>query len=183
MLYFQIFLAFFVPGIVGYGGGPATIPLIEHEVVNRFGWISVDRFAEILALGNTLPGPIATKMAGYIGYEVGGIFGAFIALFASVFPSLLAMIILMKLLFKYKDSPKVKRMTNLVRPTIGILLAVMAFGFISRAWVTAGITQTIILVVISVLLLEKWKLNPVYVILGFILYGAFSDLIFKYFHF
>ena len=63
MIYVEIFLAFFIPGIVGYGGGPASIPLIEYEVVERYGWLTVDEFAEVLALGNALPGPIATKMA------------------------------------------------------------------------------------------------------------------------
>ena len=64
MIYWQIFLAFFIPGIVGYGGGPASIPLIEHEVVDRYGWLTVQEFSEVLALGNSLPGPIATKLAG-----------------------------------------------------------------------------------------------------------------------
>ncbi|RKJ34138.1 chromate transporter, partial [Butyricicoccus sp. 1XD8-22] len=75
MIYIQIFLAFFYPGILGYGGGPATIPLIEHEVVENYGWMTTSEFSEVLALGNSLPGPIATKMAGFIGYEVGGVLG------------------------------------------------------------------------------------------------------------
>ncbi|MEI8598274.1 chromate transporter [Vibrio sp. M60_M31a] len=83
-LYIDIFLAFFIPNIVGYGGGPAIIPLIEAQVVGQYGWMNASQFAEVLALGNALPSPIATKMAGYIGYEVGGTLGAFIAVFATV---------------------------------------------------------------------------------------------------
>lgn len=60
MIYWEIFLAFFIPGILGYGGGPASIPLVENEVVHRYGWLSVSEFSEVLALGNALPGPIAT---------------------------------------------------------------------------------------------------------------------------
>ena len=84
MTYVQLFLAFFFPNIIGYGGGPATIPLIEHEVVEKYGWMTKSEFSEVLALGNALPGPIATKMAAYIGYDVAGVFGAAIALFATV---------------------------------------------------------------------------------------------------
>jgi chromate transporter len=84
MIYLHIFLAFFIPGIVGYGGGPASIPLIEHEGVSRYGWMTTSEFSEVLALGNALPGPIATKMAGYIGFEVGGVLGAFTGVFATV---------------------------------------------------------------------------------------------------
>ena len=118
MIYWQIFLAFFIPGMLGYGGGPASIPLIEEEVVGRYEWLTTKEFGEVLAIGNALPGPIATKMAGYIGYEVAGIPGAIVALFATVAPSLILMIVLLGILYKFKDSPKVQRMTNYVRPVI-----------------------------------------------------------------
>jgi chromate transporter len=173
LMYWEIFLAFFIPGIVGYGGGPAFIPLIQYEVVNRYGWMTVEEFGELLALGNTLPGPIATKMAGYVGYEVGGPLGAFVALFATIAPSLIAMVFLLGLLYKFKDSPRVKRMTSLIRPTIAILLAALAYQFFSTSWVSAGMLQTIFLVVVSFLLLEKWKVHPAYVIVGSLAYGAF----------
>ena len=45
MIYIDIFVAFFIPGILGYGGGPASIPLIENEVVLRYGWMSVQVFS------------------------------------------------------------------------------------------------------------------------------------------
>ena len=118
MIYLQIFLAFFIPGIVGYGGGPASIPLIEYEVVNRYGWMTTSQFSEVLALGNSLPGPIATKMSGYIGYEVGGVLGSFIALFATVAPSLILMVFLLSLIYRYKDSPRVKRLSKVVLPAV-----------------------------------------------------------------
>lgn len=71
MIYWHIFWAFFLPGILGYGGGPASIPLVEKEVVDRYGWVTENEFSEMLAMGNALPGPIATKMAGYIGFQEG----------------------------------------------------------------------------------------------------------------
>ncbi len=114
MIYWQIFLAFFIPGIIAYGGGPAAIPLIEYEVVHRYGWLTRVEFGEALAFGNVLPGPIATKMAAYIGYEVGGITGGIVALLATVVPSLLLMIALLSILYRYRDSVRVKRLTVFV---------------------------------------------------------------------
>ncbi|MFD2679345.1 chromate transporter [Bacillus seohaeanensis] len=172
MIYWEIFLAFFIPGILGYGGGPASIPLVENEVVDRYGWLTVNEFSEVLALGNGLPGPIATKMAGYIGYEQGGILGAAVGVFATVAPSLILMIALLGLLMKFKNSPKVKKMTNLVRPTIAVLLGVMTWGFISNSYEGVGLLQTIIIGGLSYLLLQKLKVHPVYVIGGALVYGA-----------
>ncbi|WP_332691633.1 chromate transporter [Halalkalibacter lacteus] len=172
MIYWELFLAFFIPGIVGYGGGPASIPLVEYEVVTRYQWMTVSEFSEVLALGNALPGPIATKMAGYIGYEVGGVLGAVVGVFATVAPSLILMITLLGILYKFKESPKVKRMTALVRPTIAILLAVLTFRFLESSYEGAGVWHTLLLLVLGFLLLEKWKVHPAFVILGGLGYGA-----------
>lgn len=172
MIYWQLFLAFFIPGILGYGGGPASIPLIENEVVDRYDWLTVNEFSEVLALGNALPGPIATKMAGYIGYEVGGIFGAVVAVFATVAPSLILMVTLLGLLMKYKESPKVKRLTVLVRPVIAVLLGVMTYDFFFSSYEGVGIWQTIAIGVIAFVLMERLKVHPAYVIAGSLIYGG-----------
>ena len=173
IIYWQIFLAFFIPAIVGYCGGPAFIPLIRNEVVNTYGWITLEKFAELLAIANSLPGPIATKIGGYIGYQMGGVMGVVVALFALIAPSLLAMLFLLGLLNKFKDSPRVKVMTGLIRPTIAILLGVLAYEFFFRSWVSIGSFHTALLILLSFLLLERWKIHPVYVIVGSLFYGAF----------
>ncbi|OCA88245.1 transporter [Bacillus sp. FJAT-27225] len=172
MIYLKIFWAFFLPGILGYGGGPSSIPLIEAEVVDRYEWMSTSEFSEVLAMGNALPGPIATKMAGYIGFEVGGVFGAVVAVFASVAPSLVLMIGLLSLLLRHKESPKVKRMTMIVRPVIAALLGVMAWDFFVESYQGPGLLHTIVLAGASLLLMEKLNVHPAYVIVGSLVYGA-----------
>ncbi|RDW15586.1 chromate transporter [Oceanobacillus chungangensis] len=173
MIYWQLFLAFFIPGILGYGGGPASIPLVENEVVKRYEWMTVQEFGEVLAIGNSLPGPIATKLAGYIGYEIGGVFGSVVSVFASVAPSLILMLFLGSILYKYKNSAKVKRLTLFVQPVIAILLGVMAWKFFLESYVGIGFWQTILIAGISYLLIEKWKVHPAFVIFAAIVYGGF----------
>lgn len=173
MIYWHIFLAFFIPGILGYGGGPASIPLVENEVVTRYGWMNVQEFSEVLALANSLPGPISTKMAGYIGYDEGGILGAFIGVFATVAPSLIIMIMLLGVLYKYKDSMKVKRLTLYVRPVIAILLGLMAWRFFQESYEGIGFWQTALITISSYLLIERIKIHPAFVIAGALVYGGF----------
>lgn len=172
MIYLQIFIAFLIPGIVGYGGGPASIPLVEHEVVNRYGWMTKSEFSEVLALGNALPGPIATKMAGYIGYEVGGIAGGIIAVIATVGPSLFLMIVLLKIIFTYKDSQRVKRLSKIVLPAVAVLMGALAFDFFHTSYSLNGLWKTLLIAVISLVLLEKFKLHPAFVIAGGLACGA-----------
>lgn len=172
MIYWQVFLAFFLPGIIGYGGGPSSIPLVEYEVVYRYGWLTLEEFGEVLALGNALPGPIATKMAAYIGYLQAGVLGATIGVFATVAPSMILMISLLSILYKFKDSPRVKKMTMLIRPSIAILLGVLAYRFFSTANTNIGFLQTSFLVAVSYFLLEKKKVHPAIVIAGALVYGG-----------
>ncbi|AND42204.1 MULTISPECIES: chromate transporter [Cytobacillus] len=172
MIYVQIFLAFFIPGILGYGGGPSSIPLIEHEVVDNYEWMTTNEFSEMLAMGNALPGPIATKMAGYIGYEQGGVLGSIIGVFATVAPSMILMLALLGLLMRYKESPRVKRMTNYIRPIIAVLLGVMTYDFLFSSYDGIGIWQTLFIGLLSFFLLEKLKVHPAFVIAGALVYGG-----------
>ncbi|MCC4723102.1 chromate transporter [Salinicoccus sp. RF5] len=172
MIYLQIFLAFFIPGILGYGGGPASIPLVEQEVVQNYEWMDSQEFAEVLALGNALPGPIATKMAGFIGFEVGGVLGSVVAVTATVMPSLMLMVFLAGLLYRLKGTKKFETLTTLIRPVIAILLGIIAYDFFSNAFTDSGSLHTIILIVASFLMLTKFKVHPALVIIFGLVYGA-----------
>ncbi|WML26496.1 chromate transporter [Neobacillus sp. OS1-33] len=172
MIYLHIFWAFFIANLLGYGGGPATIPLIQNEVVNNYHWMSLSEFGDVLAIGNALPGPIATKMGGYIGYDVGGILGSIIALIATILPSALAVIILFKFVNLFKGSPKVSLMTKSVQPIIAILLAVMAYQFFLTAYENSGIFHLLLLAVVSYFALSKIKMHPSLVIICALIYGG-----------
>lgn len=172
MIYFQIFLAFFIPNIIGYGGGPATIPLIEHEVVDKYGWMTTEEFSDVLALGNALPGPIATKMAAYVGYDQGGVLGAFIALFATVGPSLILMLLLLGLLYRNRNSPRVKRLSSFVLPAIALLMAELTFDFFKTSIHLIDWIPTILIAVIAYFALEKWKVHPAIVIVVGLVFGG-----------
>lgn len=108
----DIFIAFFRSSMLGYGGGPTTIPLVQKEVVERFKWMSNEEFGDVLAIGNTLPGPIATKIAGYIGFRMVGVLGMINAIVATILPTIIFMIILLSTLIVFKDLKWVQGMTK-----------------------------------------------------------------------
>jgi chromate transporter len=173
MTLLEIFLAFFFPNILGYGGGPPIIPLLQAEVVDHYKWQTLSEFGEVFALANALPSPIATKLGGYIGYQVAGIPGAIVALIATIAPTAVAMIALYKFLHIFKTSVQVKAMTQIVRPIVAVLLGILAYQFFDNAYVSAGIWQTAGLAAASFIALEKYKLHPAIVIGVSLLYGAF----------
>lgn len=172
MIYWQLFLAFFIPNIIGYGGGPAIIPLIENEVVSRYDWMSAQEFAETLALGNALPSPIATKMAGYVGYDVAGAGGAAVAVFATVVPSLLLMLGALGLLYRHRESPRVKRMSQWVRPVIAVMMAWLTWSFFATGVDSAGLLHTLLIGILAAIALLRFNTHPAFVVLGGLIYGG-----------
>lgn len=172
MIYVEIFLAFFIPSILGYGGGPASIPLIENQVVATYSWMTTAEFSDTLAIANALPGPIATKLAGYIGYEQGGILGAFIALLATVGPSLILMLLLLSLLYRNRNSPRVKRLSSFVLPAIAVLMADLTFDFFATSIAGINWIPTIVIAVISYFAMERFKVHPAMVIGAGLLIGG-----------
>jgi chromate transporter len=115
-------VAFAKVGLFGFGGGPSFIPLIQREVEARR-WLTREAFLDAFAFGNALPGPIATKLAGYVGYRVAGWGGALVALLALTVPTILAMVGLAALYVQYQDSRWVAGFLTGLRPVvIGLLV-------------------------------------------------------------
>lgn len=85
--YLKLFGVFFKIGLFTFGGGYAMISLIEHEVGERREWISMDELAELFAIAESTPGPIAVNSATYIGYRRAGVWGGVFATLGVVLPS------------------------------------------------------------------------------------------------
>ncbi|RIU91180.1 chromate transporter [Oceanobacillus picturae] len=158
--HWNLFIAFFRVGILGYGGGPASIPLIQKEVIEKYKWMDNEEFGDLLALGNTLPGPIATKLAGYIGYRVSGIWGMLNAVVATIVPTIILMIILLGSLSSIKGYDWVQGMTAAVIPVVGMMLAVLTWQFIAKSGSGLGWVKTAIMVVILFVLIQIVGLHP-----------------------
>jgi chromate transporter len=134
----QVFWSFVKVGVFGFGGGPSMIPLIQEEVVELRGWLTQDEFLDAFALGSTLPGPITTKMAAYVGYKVGGVGGATAGLLGVTLPTAIAMLLLLGLYLRFRENPMIARFLKGVRPVVIALLALVVWQFAPRAFGTPG---------------------------------------------
>ena len=85
-IYIKLILTYLKLGLFGFGGGYAMLSLIQQEVVQRHGWISLSEFTDIVAISQMTPGPIGINSATYIGYTItgGSVLGAVAATAAVV---------------------------------------------------------------------------------------------------
>jgi chromate transporter len=134
-----LFVVFARIGLLGFGGGPSFIPLIQREVETR-GWLTREGFLDAFAFGNALPGPIATKLAGYVGYRIAGWAGALSALLGLTVPTIIAMIALAALYVRYAEAPLLVSFLQGLRPVVIALLVMTVVTFApsalgpARAW-------------------------------------------------
>ncbi|MDL5040274.1 chromate transporter [Heyndrickxia coagulans] len=172
MIWFQLMLGFFIANILGYGGGPSSIPLMYHEIVTHYVWLNDSEFSNMLALGNALPGPIATKIAAFVGYGAGGWTGLLAALAGTILPSAVALIVLLKVLHKYRQSPVVKGMSLLVQPVITIMMVVLTWQMAKSSFSQIGIWQSLGIAAVAFWAMNIRKVHPALVICAAFIYGG-----------
>jgi chromate transporter len=170
----QIFWLFTRVAIFSWGGGPASLALMQREVTAA-GWTTPGEFADAMAFGNALPGPIAPQVSAYVGYKLAGVSGAIAAAAGSVVPTTVLMLLMVIFFFGIKDSPAIRSVLTAVRPVvIGLLLwtaydvATTVFGAKTLGWTAALLSNwdKLIIVVVSFVLLTFTTINPVFLIVG-----------------
>ncbi len=125
-LLWQIFWLFTKIAMFSWGGGQASLGLMQRETVAA-GWVTPEEFANGVALGNALPGPTAPQASAFIGYKLAGWPGAISAVTGTVVPTTLLVITFIALFFTIKDNPYMKAAIEGVRPFVVGLLAWTAY--------------------------------------------------------
>jgi chromate transporter len=169
----ELMISFAKVGSLAWGGGPAMIPLMQAEFVERHEWMTDQQFVDALAAGYALPGPIATKMSVWFGWEVGGALGVVGALVGMVLPSALMIAVVLALFTNFKDHPRVQGTLTAVRPVVLALLAYMVVQIAPRS-VMSWHTALLGLLALGLLFLEvhpAWLIGAA-AVFGAVIYGA-----------
>lgn len=126
MIYLQLFLSYLKIGFFGFGGGYAMLALIQNEIVVQRGWLTAAEFADIVALSQMTPGPIAINSATYIGYTVAGFGGAVVATASVCLPALTLMVLITRFFLHFKDNRYVHGIVAGMRPVVVGMIAAAA---------------------------------------------------------
>jgi chromate transporter len=76
----------FKVGALSYGGGFVIIPLMQHDAVTTYHWMTNDQFLSAVALGQVTPGPVVLTVA-VVGYAAAGVWGGLLAVLVAFAPS------------------------------------------------------------------------------------------------
>ncbi len=180
----KLFIAFLKIGLLSIGGGYAIIPLIQEQVVEKNSWISGKMFTDIITISQMTPGPLAVNTSTFVGLQVGGIMGALAATIGCILCGIIISLSLYKFFQTHQKSAYVLEVLNgLKSASLGLIISA-ASTIISTAFYGSITSETdlsapnriaLLLFLIMLFVLRKWKLNPIVIIFisgiaGFVFY-------------
>ena len=178
-MYLKLFGTFMKIGVLGFGGGLAIVQLI-YDSVQPFMNMARETFANIVAISQITPGPLGINVATFVGHEYGGILGAIIATLGVALPAFIIMNIVCRMLKKFRGSLVVEGALDGIRPaTIGLICAAAVTltvpAIAGETRLASGLLEilsgmpidmvAILIVVLTVVLIGKFKKSPIFVLL------------------
>ena len=182
MIYLELFWCFFQVGLFSIGGGYAAMPLIQTQVVDQHAWLTLNEFIDVITISQMTPGPIGINSATFVGIKIAGIGGALVATLGCVLPSCIIVLTLAHFYFKYQNLTAVRGILNGLRPAIIAMIASAGLSILLSASFAGGVLPAsladvswigILLFLAAFFILKKWKLNPVWVMIGCGIIGMF----------
>ena len=183
MLYLTMFWEFFKAGLFAVGGGLATLPFL-YDIAEKFHWLDAAMLPDMVAVGESTPGPIGINIATFAGFSEGGIPGALMTTLGIITPSIIIISIIYGFLDKYQQNKYVQRALSGVRPASVALItsAALSITFSSlldtTLYVAAHNFDTLKLVIFALLTISVFKFKKIHPTV-FIAVAAVLGILFK----
>ena len=175
MIYPELFWSFFQIGLFSIGGGYAAMPLIEHQVVDVHPWLTMTQFADIMTIAEMTPGPVAINSATFVGIQVAGLPGAVIATMGCILPSCIIVMALAYVYYRFRGLTFIQGILSGLRPAVIAMIAsagisLILLSFYGQRTMPDGPCAvnyvSVLIFAAGLLILRKWKVNPIHIMLG-----------------
>ncbi|HIX66345.1 MAG TPA: chromate transporter [Candidatus Anaerotruncus excrementipullorum] len=168
MIYWQLFWSFLQVGLFSFGGGYAAMPLIQGQIVELHGWLTMEEFTDLVTISQMTPGPIAINSATFVGVKLAGLPGALVATLGCVLPSCIIVLLLARLYLKYRSLDLLQGVLHSLRPAVVAMIASAGVSILLTAlWEGAAPSlagthwELAALFLMCFFLLRKTRFNPV----------------------
>lgn len=169
MIYLQLFFSYLQIGAFSFGGGYAAMSLIQAQVVEKYHWLTMSEFTDLVTIAEMTPGPIAINSATFVGTQMAGIPGALIATLGCILPSCIIVTVLAKIYMKYQKAKVMQDILGTLRPVVVSMIAVAGIGILGSIFFAGGNVlqiRGIVLFLVALILLRTTKLSPILIMIG-----------------
>lgn len=175
MLILKLFFAFIQVGLFSVGGGYAAIPLIQEQIVDIYGLMTLEEFSDLITVAEMTPGPISINSATFVGMRLAGIPGVLICTLGCILPSFCICLTLAYFYYKYRTVSGVQVVLGAMRPAVVALIASAGASILMLGLFQAQLRDVVIsdlryvelgIFVVALVILRRFKVSAVAVILG-----------------
>lgn len=175
MLLLKLFFAFIQVGLFSVGGGYAAIPLIQEQIVNIYGLMTLEEFSDLITVAEMTPGPISINSATFVGMRIAGIPGVLICTLGCIIPSFCICLILAHFYYKYRTVSGVQLVLGALRPAVVALIASAGASILMLGLFQAELYEIELknlrivelgIFAAALFILRKFKVSAVAIILG-----------------
>lgn len=148
---FGTFIRYFLGlGTWGFGGPIATVGYMQRDLVEKRGWLKRKDFLDGVALGQTMPGPLAAQVCMWVGYLQRGALGALGTAIPFILPSFVAVLAVAVVYVHYQGLSVVRSLFYGIAPGVMaiVVLAALKLGRLTnrrdwRLWVISAVILVI----------------------------------------
>ena len=175
MIILKLFISFLTVGLFSVGGGYAAIPLIQSQIVDSFGLLTLSEFTDLITIAEMTPGSIAINSATFVGIRTAGIPGAIICTLGCILPSIIICLFLAYVYTKFSSFSGVQTILGALRPAVVALVASAGLSILILAVFGSDLNNInfsdfkiieALLFVGGLVALRKYQVNPIKVIFG-----------------
>lgn len=145
-LYIKLFKSTFFLSMFTFGGGYVIVPLMEKKFVNELGWINEDEMLDLIALGQSSPGPIAVNTSILIGYRMAGVPGAMVTVLGTILPPLFIMTALAYIYIAVRDNAIVNNVLLGMQAGVAAIIVNVVYNMGKRIVVQKKIIPILVMI-------------------------------------
>lgn len=153
MIYIKLYFVFLQIGILSFGGGYATLPLIKRFIVMEHNFIDLNTMLDVVSISQMTPGPIAINSATFVGTKIAGIFGSIVATAGVITPQILILVIFLR--FIGTKNKYVVKMLDGINSSIVALIFIATISLVKSAVVVSFSPIILAIFLISIVLYIK----------------------------
>lgn len=175
MLLLKLFFAFIWVGLFSVGGGYAAIPLIQEQIVNIHGLMTMEEFSDLITVAEMTPGPISINSATFVGMRLSGVPGVLLCTIGCIIPSFCICLTLAHFYYKYRTVSGVQVVLGALRPAVVALIGSAGASILMLGLFQSELQDVVLsnfrlveagIFVAALWILRKYKTSAVLIILG-----------------
>lgn len=173
--YWTLFFSTFMLSAFTFGGGYVIVPLMHKRFVKELKWIEEEEMLDLVAIGQSSPGPIAVNTSIIVGYRMAGTLGSLIAVIGTVFPPLIIITIISFFYQAFRENPIVSALLLGMQAGVAAVIVSVVINMAGKIIKTKQ-TLPIVMMVLAFIAAVLLNINIVIILLICGAVGAYTSL-------